>query len=58
MNGNLVDEVVVILIWVSLWGISENLISKYIPAENYNVRILIFLALLVISLFLYFSRKK
>ncbi|XWV26851.1 putative orfan [Tupanvirus soda lake] len=58
MNGNFVNEIVVILIWVSLWGISDNLIAKFIPAEDHNARILIFLTIFVISLIIYFSRNK
>lgn len=41
-NMSLVRELVLLTMWIGLWGIIENIIDKYIPFNNYNTRIILF----------------
>ena len=40
---SLADNFLIVLMWIGLWGIFDTIINKYIPAENYSIRILIYL---------------
>lgn len=39
-----------ILIWIGIWGIFDNIISKYIPADRYNLRIVIYFIISIIAI--------
>jgi hypothetical protein len=54
---DLVNQIIIIMLWIGLWGIIDNVIEKYIPETNHNLRIAIFFVILAISLFLIRIRK-
>ena len=41
LNGSL-NELLIIMMWIGLWGVTENIIDKYVSANNYCLRIAIF----------------
>ena len=41
LNGSL-NEILIIMMWIGLWGVTENIIDKYVPTNNYCLRIAIF----------------
>jgi hypothetical protein len=42
-------EILFALIWIGLWGLIENIIEKFIPAQARNLRILAFSLLILVA---------
>jgi len=57
MDRNLVDEIIVIMLWIGVWGIIQNITDKYIPEKKYNVRILLYSGIFILSLIFIFRRN-
>jgi len=45
-----IDKLMIVLIWIGLWGISDNIMDKYIAADNYNLRIFIYFIILIAAI--------
>lgn len=60
MNLILPIEIIMAMVWISLWGLIENLVEKFVPADHYDKRILVYLVAFIISVvllyFLYTQR--
>ena len=52
------DEFGYILLWIALFGITDSIINKYVPSQNYNLRIFIFVMIFILSLVLIKIHKK
>jgi len=51
LDGSLLQlEIFTIILWISLWGLIDNLINKYTAHNNYNARIIAFLFITFISI--------
>jgi ABC-type bacteriocin/lantibiotic exporter with double-glycine peptidase domain len=44
------QELILIIMWVGVWGVCENIIDKYVPQNSYNLRVVIFTILLSIAI--------
>ena len=51
LNGSL-SELLVIMMWIGLWGIIENIIDKFVPYNNYCLRISIFAVIFCVAFLL------
>ncbi len=49
------SEILIILCWIAIWGIVENLLNIYIDINNYKARLLIHFLLLLFLLALKFQ---
>jgi hypothetical protein len=53
---NLWTEIILFLLWISVWGIMENFINIYIKADEHYKRIFIFIFMFILTfMLLYFS---
>lgn len=48
----------IVLIWIGLWGISDNILGLLIPENNYWIRLIIYIVITVFSLSLYIIQKE
>lgn len=59
MAGALKEDVLALFIWISLWGLMNNIIDKYVRPNEYDKRIAIYSILFMIALIVsYFFIKK
>ena len=42
------EDVLAILIWLSLWGLSDNIIAKYATPKEHDTRIMIYASMFII----------
>jgi len=54
---NLYNDIILLGVWIGMWGIVENLINIYIPANDYKKRIHINMVIFIISIFLLYRRS-
>lgn len=45
----LISFVLIVLVWLGLWGLVESIISLFVPAENYCNRIVIYLLIFIVA---------
>lgn len=48
------SKLLIVLIWIGIWGIFDNLINLFIKEDNYKFRIVIYVIILFISLYLFY----
>lgn len=46
----IVNELIIFMMWIGLWGITETIINRYIGYNNYTLRIIIFAIIFGIAL--------
>lgn len=51
-EDSFVSEIIILMIWISLWGITDTIIEHYVPSERFGTRIVIYLVILCISFYL------
>lgn len=56
-TNDLINQIIIILVWIGLWGIVENIVNKYTPESSHNLRIFIFFGIFVMSIVLVKIRK-
>ena len=49
---NLHNDIILLGVWIGMWGIVENLINIYIPTDDYKKRIHIHIVIFMISILL------
>lgn len=54
-NYNLIDTIVknefmTVLIWIALWGIFDTILNKFVALDNFIVRIIIYILILISAL--------
>ncbi len=46
--------ILIVLMWIGIWGVTDNLIDKFVGHDNYNLRILIFAMIFIVSFAIYY----
>ena len=49
MVGQLIYDLMIVVAWIGIWGISDTLIDKYVK-DDPNARLAVYIALSIISL--------
>jgi len=47
--NNFVKDLLIFIVWVSIWQLLDNIISKYVYKYDYNKRIIIYTIIFVLS---------
>ena len=59
MFNFLLKEVIIFMAWMGLWGLSDTIIQRYVAVDNFNVRIIIYFTIFLLSqLLLTFNGKR
>ena len=49
---NLTDEIILFALWISMWGLVDNMVDIYIPKTDHRKRIKLYASLFVFSIIL------
>lgn len=51
-NIDISSEMILVILWVAMFGIIENIINIYVPSNDYIKRIIIYILMLFIAIIL------
>lgn len=51
-STTIVHNLVIFLLWIGFWGLSDNIINIFIPYTNYYARIVIYFIIVLVSFLL------
>lgn len=43
-----------VIMWIGLWGFTETIINKYIPEENFSLRLFVYICIFLSALLIQF----
>ena len=56
-NMSLMRELILLIMWIGLWGVVENIVDKFIPFDNHNARIILFSIIFLLSIIIVYQMK-
>lgn len=50
MSNSYLSSIDTVIIWIGIWGLSDNIINKYVAYDNFHARILLYIMIIIFGL--------